>query len=211
MTDNRIPELDKLYSEIRSYRSTKEFKNLLDFIIKFKELGAYNAALVYRQRPGSKYVATPSIWRNKFSRYIKPGACPLVILRPFEPVEFVFELADTEGKPVTEEILHPFKPEGEVLDVQYYSLIDNLKSIGIGLFEGEQGSSSAGFCTVEHWKRKETIERNNKKIQMKILYDVVVNKNHSREEKFATILHESSHILCGHLGTPNPKFHFNHK
>jgi len=75
MTDSRIPELDNLYSEIRSYRSTKEFKYMLDFITKFKELGPYNTALVYRLRPGSIYVATPSGWRNKFSRYIKPGVC----------------------------------------------------------------------------------------------------------------------------------------
>jgi hypothetical protein len=196
MTDSRIPELDNLYSEIRSYRSTKEFKNMLDFITKFKELGPYNAALVYRQRPGSIYVATPSCWRNRFSRYIKPGACPLVMLRPFGPIEFVFELADTEGKPVTEEILHPFRPEGVVSGIQYDNLVNSLKGIGVGVFESEQGSSSAGFCKVDP---------NHKKLKTEILYDIVVNKNATKEEKFATILHEAGHILCGHLGTPNTK------
>jgi hypothetical protein len=197
MTDSHIPELDNLYSEIRSYRSTKKFRKMLNFIIRFKELGPCNAALVYRQRPGSQYVATPSVWRNKFNRYIKPGACPLVILRPFGPVEFVFELADTEGEPVPEEILHPFRPEGDISDIQYDNLVNSLKGTGVGLFESEQGSSGAGFCTIDP---------NYKKLKTKILYDIVVNKNATKEEKFATILHETGHILCGHLGAPNPKW-----
>jgi hypothetical protein len=206
MANNDIPELDKLYSEIRSYRSTKEFRNLLEFIIRFNFLGPYNAALVYRQRPGSKYVATPSVWRNKYGRNIRPGACPLVILRPFGPVGFVFELKDTEGKPVPEEVLNPFRPQGKIADGQYDNLINSLKGAGIGIFEGQQGTLSAGFCNIDHWKREENISWDNKIIRTKILYDIVVNKNSTKEEKFATILHETGHILCGHLGTPNPKW-----
>lgn len=36
-----------------------------------------------------------------------------------------------------------------------------------------------------------------------MLYHLVVNQNHSKEEKFATIAHELGHLYCGHLGTPN--------
>ena len=41
---------------------------------------------------------------------------------------------------------------------------------------------------------------------MKVLYNLVVNQNHSEEEKFATIAHELGHLYCGHLGSPNEKW-----
>ena len=53
--------------------------------------------LINIQGSGSVYVASAYEWRNIFNRTIKLGARPLVILRPFGPVAFVFELNDTEG------------------------------------------------------------------------------------------------------------------
>ena len=32
-----------------------------------------------------------------------------------------------------------------------------------------------------------------------------INKNYSKTEKFATIVHELCHLFCGHLGSPNEK------
>ena len=38
-----------------------------------------------------------------------------------------------------------------------------------------------------------------------IKYNLIVNSNHTQEEKFATIAHELGHLFCGHLGSPNGK------
>lgn len=70
---------------------------LLEFVKKFPHIAPYNAMLVHVQKPGSQYVCSASEWRNGYHRDIKPGARPLVILRPFGPVSFVFELLDTDG------------------------------------------------------------------------------------------------------------------
>jgi len=53
-----IPELDKLFQEIGTYRKTKEFKELLDFVKKFPKIAPFNAMLLHIQKPGSNYVAS---------------------------------------------------------------------------------------------------------------------------------------------------------
>ena len=42
-------------------------------------------------------------WRA-FGRFQKAEALPIVILRAFGAVEFVFDVADTEGKPIPEQL-----------------------------------------------------------------------------------------------------------
>ncbi|MGB4221649.1 MAG: ImmA/IrrE family metallo-endopeptidase, partial [Smithellaceae bacterium] len=61
------------------------------------------------------------------------------------------------------------------------------------------GTTSAGFIGVA---KGHGIQDAGKK-KAKVLYHLVVNQNHSKEEKFATIAHELGHLYCGHLGTPN--------
>jgi IrrE N-terminal-like domain len=35
---------------------------------------------------------------------------------------------------------------------------------------------------------------------------LILNSNHSLETKYATLVHELTHLYCGHLGTPNQKW-----
>ena len=92
MKNKSIPELDKLFNEIGTYRKSKEFIELLDFVKRFPHIAPYNAMLIHIQKPGSQYVASAGEWHRIFNREINAGARPLVILRPFGPVAFVFEL-----------------------------------------------------------------------------------------------------------------------
>lgn len=48
--------------------------------------------LLHIQKPGSNYVTSVAEWQNRFDRCIKPEARPMVVLRPFGPVSFVFDL-----------------------------------------------------------------------------------------------------------------------
>lgn len=82
--------------------------------------------LIHIQKPGSKYVASANEWAKRFNRRIKPEARPLIILRPFGPVSFVFELSDTYGKePFPEEFLNPFKVEGIISEHTFRKLTTN--------------------------------------------------------------------------------------
>ncbi|NHN29652.1 hypothetical protein [Paenibacillus agricola] len=207
MKNKSIPELDKLFLEIGTYRKSNELKELFEFVKKFPHIAPYNAMLIHIQKPGSQYVATAAEWEKKFNRNINPGARPLVILRLFGPVSFVFELSDTFGKaPFPEELINPFKVKGQVANVVFNRLINNLKSDGILYSEVDHGTSSAGFIQISSSQREGKILRSKKEIWVKILYEMVVNRTHPQETRFATILHELAHVYCGHLGTPNPKW-----
>lgn len=206
MNKKSIPELDKLFHEIGTYRNSSEFKKLLDFIKKFPKTAPYNAMLLHIQKPGSNYVASASDWLNRFGRSIKPGARPMVILRPFGPVSFVFDLSDTEGnKPFPNELLNPFGVEGKISNYEFQMLTRNLNSDWIRYSEADYGTERAGQIGTSPSDIEVKIQKSTKEVWVQVLYDMVINKNHETEVKFATILHELGHLYCGHLGSPNVK------
>ena len=51
----RIQEIDRLYAEVREYRSKENFVGLVNFVKRFPYIGPYNAMLVYIQKPGSRH------------------------------------------------------------------------------------------------------------------------------------------------------------
>ncbi|TWI76937.1 uncharacterized protein DUF955 [Desulfobotulus alkaliphilus] len=198
--DKEPKALDQLFNQVGTYRNGKDLNELFSFIKRFPKIGPYNAFLLHVQKPGSTYVATAWEWKNKFNRTIKPGARPLVILQPFGPVRFVFDLAETTGNtPFPEELLQPFKTEGHLQEKAWKQLMANLITDGITYHEADYGVSSAGYiqrANQEIWK--EAGEKN-----VKVLYQIITNRNHTREEKFATLAHELGHLYCGHLGSPS--------
>lgn len=211
-----LKALDELFYEVGTYRNSKDLRELLAFIKHFKNLAPYNAFLIHVQKPGSRYVASAEDWRYKYQRKIKPGARPLIILQPFGPVQFVFELGDTEEikknygtgeTKIPEEILHPFKTEGTIKISKYDCLFNNLITDGIQYYETDYAKSYAGG--IETVKQKYNIMYGDMIIE--IYYHMLINRNYTKEEKFATIVHELAHLYCGHLGTPNtswwPDFH----
>jgi len=207
MQRKSMPELDKLFNEVRAYRKSKELKELLDFVKRFPYIAPYNAMLLHIQKPGSQYVASAAEWVKRFDRTIKPGARPLIILRPFGPVAFVFELNDTEGeKPFPETLLNPFRSQGQVSQYEFDNLIKNMKYDGISYSEVNYGTAYAGLIQTNTNRKEQSVIRGSKEIWLKVLYNMVVNSAHELETKFSTILHELGHVYCGHLGTPYEKW-----
>lgn len=160
-----------------------------------------NAMLVRMQKPGSTYVASADEWRRKYNRSPKTGARPLVILRTFGPVSYVYELGDTEGDDFPEDIAKPFKANGDGRMILYY-LQDSLKKEGIGYYEIDYGSSFAGFIKRVQEKKPFEFPSKTKKGTVKYVpheYDIVVNHTFSDAEKCATIFHELGHYFLGHM------------
>ena len=116
-------KLDLLFSEVKAYRKSERFRELLSFCAQFKTLAPYNAMLVHLQRPHARFVLTPSEWR-KYNRKVRAHARPLVILVPFGPVDFVFEIQDTytprqapyeyTQTEIIDEVEKPFRVSGRV-------------------------------------------------------------------------------------------------
>ena len=149
-------------------------------------------------------VATASEWRIRFGRKPIPGARPLVILKPFGPVEFVYELNDTEGKELPQIIEQPFEAIGEVTRAMLGNFIDNLYLSGIRVNLQNYGTDFAGQVQ----RINETANFTNSKgtIQFKQYYCITVNENMDNASKLATIYHELGHIFCGHIPCPNQKY-----
>ena len=198
---NNIPELDKLFQDVREYRSSKNYMELLDFIKRFRNIAPYNAMLIHIQKPGSKYVASAKDWYARFGRRPKPGARPLIILWTFGPVSFVYELEDTEpidGIDFPQELEKPFKPKGEISDLEFDNFVRNLYFNGFKLYYENYGTEYAGAVRVLNhhaiYTDKHNILRN-----FRMPFAITLNSNHDRLTQLATIYHELGHVYCGHL------------
>lgn len=90
--------LDEMFMSSRRYRSSREYLELLKFISRFRKYAPFNCALLHFQNPAISYVASASDWYRRFNRKPKRDARPLVILQPFGPVMFVYDVLDKRPK-----------------------------------------------------------------------------------------------------------------
>lgn len=205
MENTLIPELDQLYSDVLGFKSTKSYRGLLDFVVKFPHIAPYNAILLYLQYPGCRYALSANEWRWKFNRTVKPGSTPLIILRTFGPVSFVFDIGSTEGEDVPESILNPLKASGYVTEGMMEQLVRNLTREGIRFSMVDHAGGNGGL--IAFGAIPETIIRlgtkNGKSVRIRTLFEIVVNSNSNLPSRYATILHELGHFYCGHC--PHPK------
>jgi len=182
--------LDQLLSDSRLYTQSKDYKELLEFVVRLRNFAPFNAMLLQIQKPGLSYAASARDWRERFGRTIKEDARPLLILWPFGPVAFVYDILDTEGKPLPEDVA-AFFARGTIDDSQFvnFKLLMTRKGIEWELVDG--GDRRAGSIRVIH---RATNEKECS------LYRLHVNRNHSLPVQFATLTHELGHLFLGHLG-----------
>lgn len=201
--------LDELFYAARMYRNSQAYQALLEFVTRFRFYSPFNAMLIHIQMPGADFVAPADRWMYEWHRTVKPGQRPLVILQPMGPVMFVFDVSQTEpmegAHPLPPEVENPFKVNGELGD-QLELTWENAKRDGVAVFEQETGSQAAGSIrAVESERRLAVLARTRPRQEYKYVpmrYEILLNSKLTREEKYATLVHELAHLYCGHLGTP---------
>lgn len=179
--------LDELFARTLQLRSTDKFKEVIEFVAKLREYSPFNNMLVKLQRPDARYYATASHWKKKFKREVKLDAIPIVILRPMGPVMLVYDVDDTEGKPLPAQIENPFSVGGEFDRDFYDQTLLNCKKIGIRIDEKSLAKSHAGTAI-----RQAVAE------DVKLI--VQINQKHDVKIRYATLCHELAHLFLGHLG-----------
>lgn len=198
-------KVEELFDQARLIQTGGDFQALARFLHKFPYLSPFNAALVRVQRPGARYVANITQWNKKFHRTLRPGAQPLVILVPFGPVGFVFELEDTQGKPIPEAAmkeLYPFGTNQVLEEGQLDRMIHCLLGEGIICRTRRLGSQYAG-CIGRIQEETVLYRKTSKqKTYVKCSHDIVLNSAQTPTEQFGTLAHELGHFFCGHT---NPK------
>ena len=181
--ESKIKALDELFASSATYRSSSNFFDLLKFINKFPSLSPFNAFLIHMQNSGVEVVMSAKKW-NKHGRSVKYKARPMVILVPFGPVDFVYDIADTEGEPIPATLINPFTTNGSLPDGLWERTVNNIYRDRLVYREDTMHKSSAGYAS-------------SRKVDK---FDVVVNSTYDLSTKYSTLVHELAHVYAGHLG-----------
>jgi len=188
--------LNQLLTDSRLYRQSKDYKELLDFVVRLRNFAPFNAMLLQIQKPGLSYAASASDWWQRFQRKPKPNARPLLILWPFGPVALVYDVMDTEGKQLPEDVA-VFYARGPIDENSIVSFIPKMRAKNIEVCRMDAGDKKAGGIRV--------IKRADKDNKF-TFYRMDINRNHEPATQFVTLAHELAHLFLGHLG-PDRSLH----
>lgn len=182
--------LDQLLADARLYTSSEGYKQLLDFVVRLRNFAPFNAMLLQVQKPGIRYAASARDWRERFGRSPKEGTRPLLILWPFGPVALVYDVQDTDGDDLPEDV-SAFFTRGTIDEAKLKSFIPLLSKKHIDLQEFDAGDNSAGRIRVVRRAQNE---------KEATTYRMFINRNHESATRFVTLAHELAHLFLGHLG-----------
>jgi hypothetical protein len=182
--------LDQLLQESRLYKRSKDYHQLLDFVVRLRGFAPFNAMLLQIQKPGLSYAASAADWARRFGRYPKEGARPLLILWPFGPVALVYDVQDTEGKELPRDV-SSFVARGSIDASAVRHLAGLLVRKSIDCMWVDAGDCNAGLIRV---LRRGTTEND------RTAYRIYINRNHEAAVQFTTLAHELGHLALGHPG-----------
>lgn len=202
--------IDDLVTQAHRYRTSGEFRELLDFMARFRRHKPFNGLLIHAQRPGARFVAPAHRWHDTFQRRIKPGQTPLVALQPFGPVMFVYDVSQTEplgDSTLPDDFAHafampPMQGAGQALP----RVVENAKVDGVRVARGPAGALTAGCIRTVRYRQSQPVvidRRTQATIRVPVRYEAVVDDAFTDSEVYATLTHELGHLYCGHLGTPD--------
>jgi len=129
--------VDELLASVEEYAHPSRFLKLLAGIAHFRDYSPNNALMIVLQRPDARYVLTPRKWKS-LGRFVKRGACPIIALRPFAPVMYLYDVSDTkvtfgraDGFDAAWAEPSVRDPEADVPSETLRQLLDNLPLWGI--------------------------------------------------------------------------------
>ena len=183
--------IDQLIAATRLYNTRTAVQELLDFTIRLREFAPFNAMLLHIQKPELTHAATARDWWTRFGRIPKTGTRPLLILRTMGPVDFVFDILDTEGEEVPAGAF-VFPTLGNLAEWRFLRLIASVAREKIEIVEFDAGDTKAGW--IQPLARSKSPKGKN-------LYRLAYNRNHPSPTRFVTVAHELAHLYLGHLGS----------
>ena len=176
-----------MLDDAAAYRSSTHYRDLLRFVARMRRFSPFNGLLLHRQKPGLRFAASARDWRRRWKRIVKVDARPLVVLVPFGPVGFVYDMLDTEGLSGALELLprdaYAFPATGNVTKPALLAIVAAVEAKGIRVREVDEGDWHAGRI-----------------LRSGDTYRLKVNRNHPRPTRFTTLAHELGHLYLGHLG-----------
>jgi hypothetical protein len=191
--------IDELFRQALKAKGSVAFLDFLQFVKRFNRFSVFNALLIHVQRPGAQAVGSRAQWR-RIGRSVNADAVPVIVLRPFGPVSFLYELADTAGAPLPGQDADPLLAYGVVPPTTWSRTVAAATKCGVKVEEvANYGAGLSGTATALH---QDSTTDSNKTGEA--LWRVRVNGRLDDATRLATLAHELGHIYCGHVG-PDPK------
>jgi len=192
---NIFTEVNDLFRKILETKNSDDFIKFLRFIKRFRNRSPFNNALVFAQNPDCYYWATAKEW-EKFGRYVKKEARPMVVLQPFSPIMFVYDYKDTEGKEITNEKMLYWFEENEGLHFDRKIIDRTIKYLekkeGIRVIFLEKAELTARHINLD---TALGYVSSNKEI---VLHPRYLEESH-QIELYAILVHEIAHYYLEHL------------
>lgn len=188
--------INEFFSRVLELKDSGLISRYLKFLKKVPDHAPFNNTLVFIQNPDCSYYATANQWEERYKRTIKKDARPMVILFPFGPVEFVYDISDTEGEKIPDEqILFWWRKNGGTLDEKIIeNTHQNLTALGVHNkeMEARQYFERRAFRTGGYAQRTFADDE----------LSITLHPRYSEEsmESYGVLCHEIAHILLGHLG-----------
>jgi len=186
--------LGGLIKSAKLYEQSENYLALLEFVSKQKQFAPFNAMLLHVQNPKLRFVATQKDWKKLYKRDVKEGSRPLLILRPFGPVGFVFDVNDTEGEELPQDVVAAFRAEGDYDSYEFKKILDRLERRSIYVSFRDWNDGHAGRLVLQGYKERGVDEPAQR------IYRVELNQHHCLSVQFVTLIHELAHLFLGHLG-----------
>lgn len=202
-------DINQLFNELKHYRNSRTFRQVIDFCASFRHIAPFNAMLIHMQFPGCRYALTSRQWLRGYNRKLKINARPLFYLN-MTPVGALYDICDTEpvggsGKTdqeIIEHVAHPFRSAGEFDDSALETLLSNLEYFGIATDLDFRASDSyaAYICRYDSMGKVHMEYKNQKLLApWPMSYMLSVNGSFNSLERFHSICHELGHFFCHHL------------
>lgn len=209
----KIGRLDLLLEKEYQFRSTSYFKKMLNACRTFKNLAPYNALLVYMQRPNARYVQNTDVWKENYRRRVNEGASPVIVLFPFGPVDYLFDIQDTlpysKLDMSDDEILRNVKRFSQYRDgydtelLCKNSLLHGIKCNLNADLRGEVEGAAVNLVQNPSALLDIPIDTN-LSIQQQTAYIILIDKNIDDVNiKFYLLVSKLAAIFCRHLPAPN--------
>ena len=190
-----------LFDRIIELGRWEEYTNYAMFAWFNQHQSMFNSALAFLQRPGVAWLLTENEWGNH-GRTIRPDATPIVLMKPFGPVYFYYDFADTEGDYVPRDIksLKEFHfPEPQPVAEKFLPVLKKACGyLSISYYEKALGTTQLGESGPRKQPEIYTLDHDESKTYQANFY-VTVSSTTNETGRVHALLHELGHILCGHI------------
>src|SRR4051794_13065545 len=140
--------IEIMVTEVLKTGAASSFEDLLDQVAAVHDEALFNALLVILQLPHASMLCSAAEWEARWGRRVVPEQRPVVLMFPFGPVEFVFDLSQTESTDHARRLpidsapfaMDPMAQAGQSVA----RLVSEVRELGVRVVNARQGVALAG-------------------------------------------------------------------